>query len=198
MKHPKLLLWLTIASLAGSIDYARSDTVTASWVNPVLNNNGSAIPATGAGSLASARLEYGTCVGTAFGTKAGEVVRAMPVTTVTLNLDPGTTCIRVKVTNTFGLESAASNVAVKVVSPPTPGAPTNLTVTEPVAYDIRPNETTFAFDRGRAVGTARLGAACDEDRTTGQGFYALERPSRVKLTREPRSTALVAKCAGAT
>ena len=200
MKHPKLLLWLTIASLAGSIDYARGDTVTATWVNPTQNTNGTAIPASGAGALDGARLEYGTCSAPGvFGTKAGEVARprgtgAQPTTAV-VNLAPGTSCLRVVVYNTFGNTSTPSNVAVSVVAAPTPGQPTNLTVSEPIAYDVRPNESTFAFDRGRAVGTAKLGAACDEDRTTGGGYYALERPSRVKLSREPRSSALVAKCA---
>lgn len=179
------------------IGIARADTVTATWVNPTTNTNGSAIPASGAGSLTQARVEFGTCNGAAFGTKAGEVIRPFTsgaLTTATLNLQPGTSCIQVKVSNTFGGESSASNVTSKVISAPVPNPPTNLTVSDPVAYDVRPNEQTFAFDRGRPVGVARLGAACDEARTTGEDFYALERPSRVKLSRAPRSAALVAKC----
>lgn len=195
MKEHRLVGLLAVALLVVcGIGIARADTVTTTWVNPVTNTNSSAIPATGAGSLTQARIEYGTCNGALFGTKAGEVVRTMPVTTSTLNLQPGTTCVQVKVTNTFGSESAPSNVVSKVVAPPVPGPPTNLTVTDQVAYDVRPNEQTFAFDRGRPVGVARLGAACDEARTTGEDFYALERPSKVKLTRAPRSAALVAKC----
>lgn len=188
----RYLLSIALVVLAG---VASGATVTTSWNNPTTNTDGSAIPATGAGSLTQARIEYGTCNGAAFGVKAGEVIRPMPVTTATLNLQPGTTCERVKVTNTYANESAASNVATRVIDAPTPSAPTNLTVSEPTAYDVRPNESTFAFERGRAVGTAKLGAACDEERTTGQAFYALERPSRVTLNRAPRSTALVAKCA---
>lgn len=195
MTQRKWLVVCFIASLVGSIDFARADTVTATWTNPATNNNGTAIPATGPGSLTSARLEYGTCSAPGvFGTKAGEVVRNMPVTTVTLNLDPGTTCLRVRVTNTFGFESAPSVVATKTVTPPTPSAPTNLTVSDPVAYDVRPNESTFAFDRGRIVGKCKVGAACDESRTTGDGYFAVERPSRCIKSREARSTALVAKC----
>lgn len=192
----RFLVFLTIAwpMLYG---VAHADTVTATWVNPTTNTNGSAIPASGAGSLTQARVEFGTCNGAAFGTKAGEVIRAFttgPLTTATLNLQPGTTCVQVKVSNTFGGESSASNVTSKVIAAPVPNPPTNLTVTDPVAFEVRPNEQTFAFDRGRAVGVAKLGAACDEERTTGGGFYALERPSRVKLTKQPRSVALVAKC----
>lgn len=198
MKEHKAIAILALALLALCVaGIASADTVVATWANPTTNTNGSAIPATGAGALTQARLEYGTCVAGAFGVKAGEVIRPMPATTATLNLDPGTTCLRVKVTNTFGRESAASNVVTRVIDAPTPNPPANLTVSDPVAYDVRPNESTFAFERGRPVGTAKLGAACDEDRTTGGDFYALERPSRVKLTREPRSKALVALCRAA-
>lgn len=197
MKH---VLLLAVISLLGSFVPSHADTVTATWTNPTQNTNGTAIPASGSGALDGARLEYGTCSAPGvFGTKAGEVARprgsgSMP-TTATVNLQPGTSCLRVLVYNTFGNTSTPSNVAVSVVSAPTPGAPTNLTVSEPTAYDVRPNESRFAFDRGRAVGTAKIGSACDEERTTGDDFYALERPSRVKLSRTPRSTALVAKCA---
>lgn len=187
----RYLLPLALLALAG---VASAATVTTSWTNPTTNTDGSAIPATGAGSLTQARIEYGTCNGALFGVKAGEVVRPMPVTTATLNLQPGTTCVRVKVTNTYANESAASNVATRVIDAPTPSPPTNLTVSEPTAYDVRPNESTFAFERGRVVGKCKIGAACDEDRTTGDGYFALERPSKCTRIRESRSVALVAKC----
>jgi hypothetical protein len=190
-------LALLILSLC-VVGIAQAATVTVNWTPPTTNTDGSAIPATGVGSLTIYRVEYGTCNGAAFGTKVGEVTRAAPATGTTLNLQPGTTCVRAFVSNTYDSESAASNVASKVVAPPVPNPPTNLTVTDPVAYEVRPNESTFAFDRGRPVGLAKLGAACDEQRTTGEDFYALERPSRVKLNRQPRSTALVARCASST
>lgn len=107
----------------------------------------------------------------------------------------GQNCYRVVAMSAKG-DSQPSNVACKTNVEPSgpPKPPTNLTVSEPTVFDVRPNETTFAFDRGRAVGIAKIGSACDEDRTTGGEFYALERPSRVRLTRTPRSSALVAKC----
>jgi hypothetical protein len=131
---------------------------------------------------------------TATGTFA--TVATTTATTYTHTLvTAGQHCYRVIATSAVG-DSLPSNVAcrtnVKPAGPPNP--PTNLTVTAPLVYDVRPNETTFAFDRGRQVGTVKLGAACDESRSTGNGFYALERPSRVALTRQPRSTALVAQC----
>lgn len=187
-----LLIGMCIAGIASAA------TVTVTGTNPSTNTDTSAIPATGQGSLNNLRIEYGTCgTGGAFGTKAGEVNRP-PVApgaqfSEVLNLDPGTTCVRAFVRNTYGVESDPSNVASKVVAPPKPGAPVLTTIAQQV-YDVRPNERTFAFDRGRQVGSVKLGAACDEDRTTGSDFYALERPSQVKLNREPRSQALVARC----
>lgn len=197
MKHRYVAAFcLTIFALCVAM-VAQADTVTVSWVLPTTNTNGTAIPATGAGSLASIRVEYGTCNGAAFGTKAGEVSRPGNSTSTTLNLNPGTTCVRAFAVNSYGLESDTSNVASKVIEPPRPNPP-QLTTIAAAVYDVRPNESTFAFDRGRQVGTVKLGLACDEDRTTGQDFYALERPSKAVLTRQPRSTALVAKCAQAT
>lgn len=184
-----ILIGICIAGIA------QAATVNVTWTPPTTNTDNSVIPATGPGSLTSYRVEYGTCLtGGTFGTKAGEVSRTAPATGTTLNLQPGTTCVRAFVSNTYGIESAASNVASKVVDPPTPNPPV-LGAISPTVYDVRPNEQTFAFDRGQRVGSVKLGAKCDETRTTGQDYYALERPSRVVLTKTPRSVALVAKCA---
>lgn len=184
------------------IDKASADTVTITWINPTNNTTdtgGGLIPATGPGSLQSWRFEYGTCSApNVFGTKVGEFPRSRaaggpPLTSTTNNFDPGTTCLRGYVTNTYGVESDVSNVTSKTITPPQPG-PIQLTTITPAVYDVRPNEQTFAFERGQRVGSVKLGAACDEGRTTGDDFYALERPSRAVLTKAPRSTALVAKC----
>jgi hypothetical protein len=195
-RHSILIATLLLTSLLGS--FVQADTVTIGGTNPTTNTDNTAIPSTGAGSLVTLRIEYGTCsAANVFGTKAGEVSRTAGAPgaqfTHTINLNPGTTCVRAAVSNTFGTESAASNVVSKVVSPPTPRPPQLATIEQQV-FDVRPNEQTFSFDRGRYVGTVRLGAACDEGRTTGANFYALERPSRVRFAREPRSAALVAKC----
>lgn len=117
----RLTLSLALALAAGC---ATAATVVVTWTPPTLNTDDTAIPATGPGSLTTYRIEYGTCNGTLFGVKAGEVTRAAPASTVTLNLQPGTTCVQVFVANTYGNESIPSNVASKVVPAPTPRAPT--------------------------------------------------------------------------
>jgi len=116
---------LLFLSLIGS--FVSAATVTITWVNPTQNTDNTAIPDTGAGSLQSWRFEYGTCLaGGAFGTKVGEFPRTRAVggpslTTTTNNFDPGQTCLRGYTTNTYGVESAVSNVVSKTVTPPQPG-----------------------------------------------------------------------------
>jgi hypothetical protein len=133
---------------------AWATTVTSTWTNPTQNTDDSAIPATGAGSLSQARVEYGTCNGTAFGTKAGEVMRPMPTTTATLNLNPGTTCVRVSVINTYGAESQPSNVVTRVIDPPVPKPPVLSTVT--LAINI-PLDSHDGFNRTLAMSVTSSG-----------------------------------------
>lgn len=111
-----------------------ASTLTVTWVNPTTNTDGSTIADTGAESLASVRVEFGTCNGAAFGTKAGEFTRTRTtgqamLTTATNNVPPGNTCVRALITNASGKESVASNVSATVVQPSTPNAPTNVTAT---------------------------------------------------------------------
>lgn len=109
---------------------ANAATVTVTWVPPTTNTDGSTIPATGIGSLKTYRIEYGTCSANGvFGTKAGEVTRSAPASTAVLNLNPGTACVRVVVSNTYDIESDASNVATSVVPFPKPSAPTQTSAT---------------------------------------------------------------------
>jgi hypothetical protein len=120
---------LLIALLSTVSILAIAATARVSWVNPTTNTDGSSIPATGAGSLTDARVEWGTCNGAAFGTSIGERVLPTPGTPFTTpDLSPGTYCFRVFVGNTYGVASDPSNVASKVVAAPKPNAPTNFTV----------------------------------------------------------------------
>ena len=119
---------LTLALLLGGV--ASAATVTITWSPPTQNTDNSAIPASGEGSLKTYRIEYGTCTSPGvFGTKVGEVTRAAPATGTVLNLNPGTTCVRVFVANTYDQESDASNVATSVVPFPRPKAPTQTSAT---------------------------------------------------------------------
>lgn len=108
---------------------AMAATISASWQNATTNTDSTAIPATGAGSIATTRVEYGTCNGTDFGQKQGEVVVAGTATSaVTPNLPPGRYCARAIHINTYGVESDPSNVAVKVIEAPKPRPPANFSL----------------------------------------------------------------------
>lgn len=122
MKHShKVLLGLALTSV---LAVATAATLTATWVNPTTNTDNSALLSS---EIKSTRIEYGTCSApNVFGTKAGDVVVNGALTTGTVpNLPPGTWCARAYTTNIYNVESAASNVASKVVAAPTPNAPTN-------------------------------------------------------------------------
>jgi hypothetical protein len=178
---------------------ALATTVTIDATMPTQNVDNSLIPATGPGSLSGARVEYGTCIGTAFGTKVGEVARTVgaPGVTVsyTLNLDPGTSCVRVFVSNTYTVESDPSNVVTRKVDPPKPKAPTLATVA-PQAYEVVPDLKHFWFNAGNQIGTVKLGAACDQARTVGDDIYAVVQfQAAVTLWPDvPPQEAVVAKC----
>lgn len=118
---------------------ASAQTVTATWTNATLNTNGTAIPASGAGSLVRTVVEYGSKTSTGgFGVKAGEVFVAAPATTLQLSLVVTQEyALRAFHCNTYATSyvvnatgcSGFSNVAVVTVQAPAPGAPSNLTIT---------------------------------------------------------------------
>lgn len=104
---------------------AHAEDATVSWTHPTTNVGGSAIPSTGAGSISSTRIEYGSCSGTAFGTKTGEVSVPAPASSTTITgLAPASTlCFRAYSRNTYGVESVSSAVVSKTFPPPTPNPP---------------------------------------------------------------------------
>jgi hypothetical protein len=146
--------------LALVIGDAFGATATISWQNPTQNVDGSPIPATGAGSLVSTRVDWGTCSGTAFGTKQGEVVVPMPATTATIPdlADGATVCFRAFSRNTFGEQSATSNIVSRIIPAPRPRPPV-LSSTVNVAW------REYSDGRFVLVGMLPLGVECDPART---------------------------------
>ncbi len=122
--------------LSACATVAGASTITVTWVNPTQNEDLSPINATQGQpeALQAWRIEYGTCVSGAFGTKAGEFVRTRGVggpelTSATNNVPTGLTCVRVFVANAAGTESDASNVASRVVAPSKPKPATGVVAT---------------------------------------------------------------------
>jgi chitodextrinase len=173
---------------------AHASTASVSWTHPTQNTDGTAIPASGTGALASSRVEFGSCGGGGtFGTAAGQVTVNAPATSTTITgLAPATTyCFRVFARNTFGNESEASNVASKTTPTPTPNPPV-LSATITVAYSTmqRARRTHIR----QVVGTVEIGAPCVDNliRTPQGDFYEIDR-AYVELTSNPKST-IVTKC----
>lgn len=106
-------------------------TGTYQWTNAIKNTDGSDIPLTGAGSISSSVIEYGSCLpGDVFGTKAGEVLVTGNTTlsAVRPDLSPGRYCNRMAHRNTYGNQGPWSDVKVLVVDAPTPGKPQNFSL----------------------------------------------------------------------
>lgn len=143
------------------------------WIQPTKNTDGSSIPTSGAGSLVGNRVEWGTCSGTAFGTKAGEQAFATPTTAYTVpNLAPGTWCFRAYASTTYG-ESGPSAVASKIIAAPMPNPPTGLTAVGGVAYTILKREDRFVM---LPVGTVPPDTQCDTSQGVN-GYYVVPRES---------------------
>ena len=199
--HPyRLLGWLLIATsvvaallIIGATRAFAAD-VAVTWTQPATNTDGSAIPATGPGSIASNRVEWGTCNGAAFGTKVGERVVSPAATTATVTgLGPATWCFRAYATNTYAQESAASNAAQRVVNPPVPNPPvvTQATIARLWRHGVQ-----------REVGRVALNVPCGTLKLDGRwaDWYTVPREA-VTLNkygrRLPADIAIVAKCGAA-
>lgn len=115
MKRWAVLALLLLASPAFAAK------VIVHWINPTTNTDGSALT-----NLAVIRLEWGTCVGSAFGVLQASIL-APPSAGSTPIYPTGlaTVCVRAYARNTLGVESVPSNVLV-VNLLPTTGKPVTL------------------------------------------------------------------------
>ena len=184
-----LALWGAIF-LAGVLfgTCVQADTINVSWTNPTTNTDGSAIPASGAGSLTGTRVQYGSCSGTAFGTMAAEQVAAAPATTASFTgVGPGTYCVRAFARNTYSKESVSSVVVPKVILEPVPGPPTITTVAT-TAYEIRVSKSGL---RLLVAGTIELGEPCISQASGGLWFVSR---SQVALKSSYKGGVLLARC----
>jgi hypothetical protein len=175
-------MFIPLAAVAGKVDLE--------WTNATKNTDGSSIPASGPGSLVHTRVEYGTCNGNNFGTKQGEIVVAAPGNKVTVNdLVPQMFCFRAFHKNTYGNESASSNVVMKLVPAPTPMPPSTLTVSDLTAYTVIKRVDRFVM---LPVGTVPAGTKCDPTQSVN-GYYAVPRAA-VKWSGDVQPDVVVAQC----
>lgn len=175
----KRLLGIVVGLLASGPALAAGLAV--SWSAPVQNTDGTAVPPSGAGSIVSHRVEWGTCSGAVFGTRLGEQVVPMPALTYTVaDVGPGVYCARVFARNTYGSESTASNVGTKTVPAPTPNPPVLATVAvvagmqQTPVYSVASNGKSLSalvgfIDVGKACGSTVLVTFRD------QAFHEVDR-----------------------
>lgn len=183
------LIFLAIALLPLS---ALAANVEVTWTHPTAFVDGTPMAL---GQIASTTVEYGTCVGTAFGVKVGEKVVAAPTASTTLTgFTPGLHCFRAASTATAaagGGTSAFSAAASKTIPWPNPNPPTIVTVAT-VARLLLPSGRL-----GAVAGRIELGKACGErvDEKRHGDWYTVNRED-VDLNRIGRSSVwpLVAKC----
>lgn len=183
---------LTILLLAPALVLGADATVR--WSHPTARENGVPLALS---EIRETQIDYGQCAagGVFPATPAGtQVVPAPATTAVVTNLGYGTWCFRGRTADTGGLVSANSSVAQKVIlAPPQPPV---LSATITVAYDFKGVRGDGTILLGREVGTVALGAPCiDYAFQTNKGtFHGIDR-ANVKLSREPRSSMIVTKCA---
>lgn len=173
-QHPsnQLMFWYFAAMIVGGLlsafftGQAHAGTANLTWTNPTTNTDNSPIAA-----IVQTRLEYGTCSGANFGSKLGEWVNSGTGTASSSpNLAAGTYCFRAY-TKTANGESGPSNVAQKVIVPPLPNPPTNLTVAADLtAYILAPTTNRIAT---LIVGTFTPGTACDPTQPVLDKFVVL-------------------------
>lgn len=192
MKHIRLISALLLLSVLGSFVHAQGtqpwDENHLTWVAPTTCTSGQPVancPVTGY------RIERSA---TATGTFA--IVGTTATTSFThTSAAAGQNCYRAIALSTKG-DSGPTNIACKTNTPPSgpPSPPTNLTIIEPLAFNVRADYGRFAFVRGPKAGVARIGAKCDESRVTADGYTAISRPRSAVVPRPAEGTVLVAKC----
>ena len=194
-------------TLSCSFPGALTDTkATLTWTPPTQNTDGSALT-----NLASYRVKYGT---SSASLTQMQTVTAPASTAIVSNLTAGTWYFGATAVNSAGAESALSNIGTKTIAapPPTtvsrtvtwtvkapsvPNPPTNLTVVDMTAYEIKTNSTgTLTATR---VGVVPTGTVCDPQRQQKVGVVTYWRIPRqaVDLVSWPSSVKLqdiYAKC----
>jgi hypothetical protein len=185
---PRLAAWIGLLFLSLG---ARAELVTISWEHPTLFTDGTPLSLE---QIQSTRVEWGTCLGEAFGVAITESMAMSPASSVTISSLAGQFCFRAFTQATpeaGGTESAASLVGKHEIF----GGPVPILRTwSKSIYD-----RTSSGAIGRIVGTAPVGTPCIGPLIriwlTGVTFYEVPRSMiTLKLGAKPRSSMLVGKC----
>lgn len=171
-----LSLMLTALAYAG--------TAELSWTPPTKNTDGSTIPATGPDSLASYKVYYGTA-NNALNQSLSAPGSPFNVT----DLANGTWYFAVSAVNASGVEGPRTSVVSRTFAPPTPAAPTGLTVRALTAYTLVKGKDRFVL---LPVGTVPADTPCNPNQTVN-GYYVVP-TSAVTWSGTVRPDVVVANC----
>jgi hypothetical protein len=177
-----------------------SGTATVNWTKPTKNTDGSTLT-----DLSGFKVVYGTSSSSLNQSKS--ITGASATSTSIGSLGAGTWYFAVRAVNTAGNESANSNVGSKTITAATAAKTLNITVsggstTPPPTsglktikvnvYDVVRSDGKYTI--GREVGSIALGKPCDASYHPYRDYYGVNL-SDVKLSRTPRSTRVVVRCA---
>jgi hypothetical protein len=190
----------TLASITASKSYTLTcawgnGSATLSWVAPKQNTDGSSIT-----NLKGFKIVYGT---SATALNNSQSVDSPTATSATVSaLGTGTWYFAVRAVNTSGAESSNSAVVQRAISAATAAKTVNITITgsttttwqttSTAVYDVLSSNGVRVL--GRQVGTVPLGTSCQTYYKVGTDYYKV-RNEKVKLTTQPRSSSVVARCA---
>ncbi|HET9864322.1 MAG TPA: hypothetical protein VFP37_12820 [Steroidobacteraceae bacterium] len=174
----------------------RNGTTNLRWTAPTRNTNGSALT-----DLAGFKIVYGVAP-TAL-THSKTVNDPKATTTLISGLSAGTWYFAVRALNKSGTQSGNSNMAQKAVPGSYATRTVKVTISGGTTTPTLKTTSTTVYDvvsrygsrtLGRQVGTIAIGKPCQSSYRVGSNYYRVT-SSDVKLTRTPRSSSLVARCA---
>jgi hypothetical protein len=196
----------TLASISSSKSYTLTcswgnGTATVNWTKPTKNTDGSTLT-----DLSGFKVVYGNSASSLSQSKS--VTGASATSTSIGSLGAGTWYFAVRAVNSQGAESANSSVGSKTITAATSAKTLNITVSggsttpSPTPSGLKTIKTTV-YDvvrsdgkdtLGREVGSIAIGKACDASYHPYRDYYGVNK-SDVKLSRTPRSTRVIVRCA---
>jgi len=190
----------TLASITASKSYTLTcawgnGTATIQWAAPTQNTNGTALT-----DLQGFKIVYGT---SASNLNLSQSVSGATAKSATIAaLATGTWYFAVRAVNTSGVESANSAVVSRTISAATAAKTVNITISSS-SSDIWVTTSTSVYDvlmnngvrvLGRQVGTVPLGTRCQTYYKVGSDYYKVNE-TKIRVTTQPRSYQMVARCA---
>lgn len=196
-------LLLVLLAWGATVSAQQTGTVTLTWTNATQNEDTSFIAALDHGALAYTKIQYSVCTGAGndqvdFATAKTHLVSAHRTqTTISTEGPAGDYCFVGTHTNSFGVESRLSGIAIKTTTAAgdprtftTPLSPEGLSVKgDPTVYTIVRQENRFIF---LPVGTVPPNTACIPEQTINE--YTAVPVDQVTWSGTVRPVIVVAVC----